>query len=192
MSNKHCYYYYYYYYYLIIWVFMIIIVKSETSSKSIYQVLESKGLPSGLFPKGISNFTIDDDGNFRVYLNEACEAKFESEIHYEKDVSGQISFGQIGNLTGIEAQDLFLWFPVKGIRVDIPSSGVIYFDVGVVHKQFSVSLFDTPRDCVATTRPIAIGNFDFSSIVVDLLVKKLDGILQYSLNWWKNDEAEVI
>ncbi|CAO2826485.1 unnamed protein product [Amaranthus hypochondriacus] len=184
MSNKH------HYYYLIIWVFMIIIVKSETSSKSIYQVLKSKGLPSGLFPKGISNFTIDDDGNFRVYLNEACEAKFESEIHYEKDVSGQIIYGQIGNLTGIEAQDLFLWFPVKGIRVDIPSSGVIYFDVGVVHKQFSASLFETPRDCVATTRPI--GNFDFSSIVVDLLVKKLDGILRFSLNWWKNNEAEII
>ncbi|KAK1425241.1 hypothetical protein QVD17_20589 [Tagetes erecta] len=31
----------------------------------------------------------------------------------------------------------------------IPSSGLIHFDVGVVHKQFSLSSFDTPRDCLA-------------------------------------------
>ena len=42
-----------------------------------------------------------------------------------------------------------MWFPVKNIRVDVPSSGLIYFDVGgVVFKQFSLSLFETPPDCV--------------------------------------------
>ncbi|KAK8346611.1 hypothetical protein V6Z11_A07G229600 [Gossypium hirsutum] len=40
-------------------------------------------------------------------------------------------------------------FEVKGIWVDVPSSGVIYFDVGVVSKQFSLSWFETPRDCMA-------------------------------------------
>ncbi|CAH2046434.1 unnamed protein product [Thlaspi arvense] len=38
------------------------------------------------------------------------------------------------------------------IRVDMPSSGLIYFDVGVVRKQYSLSLFETPRDCVAALR----------------------------------------
>lgn len=60
-----------------------------------------------------------------------------------------LRYGQIGGLSGISAQDLFLWFPVKEIRVDIPSSGLIYFDVGVVFKQFSLSSFETPRDCTA-------------------------------------------
>lgn len=49
----------------------------------------------------------------------------------------------------MSAQELFLWFPVKEIKVDVPSSGLIYFDVGgVVFKQFSLSLFESPPECV--------------------------------------------
>ena len=80
-------------------------------------------------------------------MPQSCDTKFESQVRYDFNFSGFLSYGQIGNLSGIAAQDLFLWFPVKEIRVDIPSSGIIYFDVGVVFKQFSLSLFETPRDC---------------------------------------------
>ncbi|XP_077212027.1 uncharacterized protein At5g01610-like [Tasmannia lanceolata] len=119
------------------------------NSSSIYEVLRLNGLPIGLLPKGVSNFSFDDEGRFEVYLDEACNAKFENEVHYDRNVSGTLSYGQIRALSGISAQELFLWFPVKGIRVDIPSSGLIYFDVGVVYKQFSLSLFETPPDCQA-------------------------------------------
>ncbi|XP_021762811.1 uncharacterized protein LOC110727553 [Chenopodium quinoa] len=152
--------------------------KMISNSKSIYKVLEDEGLPMGLFPKGITNFSVSEDGKFEVYLDQPCDAKFESELHYEKNVVGQISYGQIGNLTGISAQDLFLWFPVKGIRVDVPSSGVIYFDVGVVHKQFSLSLFETPRECVAATHPI--------TAIADVVAKKLVGVLRFGFDWWTN------
>ena len=116
---------------------------------SIYEILKDHGLPMGLLPKGITRFDFDDSGRFEVHLDQACNAKFESELHYDRNVSGNLSYGQIGVLSGISAKELFLWFPVKGIRVDVPSSGLIYFDVGVVFKQFSLSLFDTPRDCMA-------------------------------------------
>ncbi|KAK9159719.1 hypothetical protein Syun_006060 [Stephania yunnanensis] len=101
----------------------------------------------GLIPKGVSEFSLDSNGRFEVYLDRPCNARFESVVHYEKNVSGTLSYGQIQGLSGISAQELFLWFPVKGIRVDIPSSGLIYFDVGVIYKQFSLSSFETPRDC---------------------------------------------
>ncbi|KAG9447434.1 hypothetical protein H6P81_013562 [Aristolochia fimbriata] len=101
----------------------------------------------GLLPKGVKDFVVDEKGHFEVYLDHSCTAKFENEVHYERNVSGVLSYGQIGALSGISAQELFLWFPVKGIRVDIPSSGIIYFDVGVIYKQFSLSLFETPPDC---------------------------------------------
>lgn len=103
----------------------------------------------GLFPKGITDFNVGDDGNFWVHLDQACNAKFESELHYDRNVSGSLSYAKIDALTGLEAQDLFLWFPVMSIRVDVPSSGLIYFDVGAAYKQFSLSLFETPPDCVA-------------------------------------------
>ncbi|PWA73476.1 hypothetical protein CTI12_AA259800 [Artemisia annua] len=116
---------------------------------TIYEILRSNGLPMGLLPKGVTNYTIDDSGHFEVYLDQACNSKFENEFHYDENVSGVLSFGQIDGVNGISAQDLFMWFSVKEIRVDVPSSGLIYFDVGVVHKQFSLSSFDTPRDCLA-------------------------------------------
>ncbi|KAL8156621.1 uncharacterized protein At5g01610-like [Apium graveolens] len=123
----------------------------SSSSPSIYDILSSHSLPIGLFPKGITNFTIDSStGKFEVYLQQSCNAKFESNVRYDLNVSGTIRVGQLGELSGIAAQELFLWFPVKGIRVDIPSSGLIYFDVGVVFKQFSVSSFESPRECLGT------------------------------------------
>lgn len=137
---------------VVISVFLLCFSKVESayeSSYSIYEVLKSHGLPMGLLPKGVSNFTFDNSGKFEVHLDRACNAKFENELHYDMNVSGNLSYGQIGELSGISAQDLFLWFPVKEIRVDIPSSGLIYFDVGVVSKQFSLSSFETPRDCTA-------------------------------------------
>ncbi|KAI3682569.1 hypothetical protein L1987_82634 [Smallanthus sonchifolius] len=122
-------------------------VSYSQTSPTIYEILKLNGLPMGLFPKGVTNFSVDDSGRFQVYLDEACNAKFEDELHYDQNVSGNLTFGRINELTGISAKDLFLWFLVKEIWVDIPSSGLIYFDVGVVSKQFSLSSFETPRNC---------------------------------------------
>lgn len=117
---------------------------------SFYDILSSYGLPIGVFPKTISTFSVDPtSGHFRLRLPSPspCDTLFETRLRYECDITGRISYGKIANLTGVSAQELFLWLPVKGIEVDIPSSGLIYFDVQVVSKQFSLSLFETPKDC---------------------------------------------
>ncbi|KAL5834340.1 hypothetical protein ACOSQ4_013837 [Xanthoceras sorbifolium] len=123
---------------------------AAAAKTTIYQLLAQHGLPTGILPKGITEYTADPaTGFFNVQLARPCNAEFENQLHYDFNVSGQLSFGRIGELSGVSQQELFLWFPVKGIRVDIPSSGLIYFDVGVVDKQFSLSLFESPRDCTA-------------------------------------------
>ncbi|CAJ2633409.1 unnamed protein product [Trifolium pratense] len=94
-------------------------VNGGSNSTTIYDELRAKGLPVGLLPKGITRYEINSS-------------------------SGEF---QIGELSGMTAQELFLWFPVKGIHVDLPSSGLIHFDVGVADKQFSLSLFEDPPDC---------------------------------------------
>ncbi|XWS47143.1 hypothetical protein CRYUN_Cryun14cG0128000 [Craigia yunnanensis] len=136
----------------------------------------------GLLPKGITQFDFDDTGRFEVHLDQACNAKFESELHYDTNVSGTLSYGQIGALSGISSQELFLWFPVKGIRVDVPSSGLIYFDVGVVFKQFSLSLFETPRDCMAVRdlesgNSIRDGKVNLRNFDMNLIKKALGGTI---------------
>ncbi|KAG8489539.1 hypothetical protein CXB51_017764 [Gossypium anomalum] len=117
--------------------------------ETIYDILKAHGLPTGLLPKGITRFVYDETGRFEVQLDQACNAMFECQFRYDRNVSGTLKYGQIGALSGISSQELFLWFQVKGIWVDVPSSGLIYFDVGVVSKQFSLSWFETPRDCMA-------------------------------------------
>ncbi|KAH1129116.1 hypothetical protein J1N35_000494 [Gossypium stocksii] len=117
--------------------------------ETIYDILKAHGLPTGLLPKGITRFEFDGTGRFEVQLDQACNAMFECQFRYDRNVSGTLKYGQIGALSGISSQELFLWFQVKGIWVDVPSSGLIYFDVGVVSKQFSLSWFETPRDCMA-------------------------------------------
>ncbi|GMH20844.1 hypothetical protein Nepgr_022686 [Nepenthes gracilis] len=156
----------------------------SSASTSIYDALRSHGLPMGLFPRGVSNYSLDGSGRFEVYLDQACNAKFESELHYDRNVSGSLSYGQIGNLSGISAQELFLWFPVKGIRVDVPSSGLIYFDVGVVYKQFSLSLFETPPECMAAAH---LHNYEDVR-----LIKNSNGKLRYRYDQEDNNAREVM
>ncbi|KAF5745873.1 hypothetical protein HS088_TW06G00038 [Tripterygium wilfordii] len=122
----------------------------QSQPPTIYDHLRKNGLPMGLLPDGITQFIFDPTaGEFQINLTQACNARFENEVHYDFNITGSLSFGKIGNLSGVTQQELFLWFPVKGIRVDVPSSGLIYFDVGVVDKQFSLSLFETAPDCTA-------------------------------------------
>ncbi|XP_057811288.1 uncharacterized protein LOC131025511 [Salvia miltiorrhiza] len=115
-----------------------------------YDILSSHGLPIGIFPKSIFGFSVDPaSGGFRLRLPSPspCDTVFETHLRYEYDITGRINYGRISNLTDILAQDLFLWLPTKGIQVDILSSELIYFDVEVVSKQFSLSLFDTLKNC---------------------------------------------
>ncbi|KAL6967929.1 hypothetical protein U1Q18_033734 [Sarracenia purpurea var. burkii] len=167
--------------FLILWSLpfsTILCVSASSEALSIYEVLRSNGLPMGLLPKGVKDFRLDDAGRFEVFLDQECNAKFENELHYDRNVSGTLSFGQIAALSGISAQDLFLWFPVKEIRVDIPSSGLIYFDVGVVYKQFSLSTFETPRDCTAVNRP----NLQDGRFIAETLAKTRLGKFRYGLD----------
>ncbi|KAF8097934.1 hypothetical protein N665_0279s0063 [Sinapis alba] len=112
--------------------------------------LRESGLPAGIVPKGVTNFSIDiKTGEFTVALPVPCDAKFENQFHFDYNITGVLSDGRIGNLSGVTQKELFLWFAVKGIHVDQESSGLIHFDVGVADKQLSLSLFESPRDCIA-------------------------------------------
>ncbi|XP_061351198.1 uncharacterized protein LOC133296266 [Gastrolobium bilobum] len=124
------------------------LVVNGSNSTTIYEELRAQGLPVGLLPKGITRYSINgSSGEFEVWMEQPCNAKFENEVHYDSNIKGTLGYGRIGELSGVTAQELFLWFPVKGIRVDLPSSGLIHFDVGVADKQFSLSLFEDPPDC---------------------------------------------
>ncbi|OMO64971.1 hypothetical protein COLO4_31668 [Corchorus olitorius] len=116
-------------------------------TSSIQDLLKSQGLPGGLFPDNVKSYELDRDGRLEVHLERPCMAKFDGRVHFDRVVRANLSYGGLMGLEGLSQEELFLWLPVKGIIVNDPSSGLILFDIGVAHKQLSLSLFENPPVC---------------------------------------------
>nr|XP_043621754.1 uncharacterized protein LOC122593410 isoform X1 [Erigeron canadensis] len=119
----------------------------SVTESSIHDLLKSKGLPVGLFPKEVESFTLYDTGLLEVFLRGPCLTKFDTMAFYESTVRANLTYGSLTNVEGLSQEELFLWLPVKDIIVDDPKSGLILFDIGLAHKQLSLSLFEDPPDC---------------------------------------------
>ncbi|XVF25940.1 hypothetical protein REPUB_Repub13aG0257200 [Reevesia pubescens] len=117
------------------------------SSSTIQDLLRSQGLPAGLFPDNVKSYKLDLDGRLEVHLESPCMAKFDGRVQFDRVVRANLSYGGLMGLEGLSQEELFLWLPVKGIIVNDPSSGLILFDIGVAHKQLSISLFEEPPVC---------------------------------------------
>ncbi|XP_043698918.1 uncharacterized protein LOC122649737 [Telopea speciosissima] len=124
-----------------------IVILPQIHCDPIHDLLRSYGLPAGLLPKAVNSFTLQDNGHLEVFLDRPCLTKFENRVYLDSIVKGNLSYGELAGLEGLTQEELFLWLPVKDIVVKDPSLGIILFDIGVVHKQLSLSLFDNPPDC---------------------------------------------
>ncbi|KAL8136774.1 hypothetical protein V2J09_002775 [Rumex salicifolius] len=114
---------------------------------SIQDLLKSKGLPGGLFPRTVKSYNVDQNGQLEVSFDQPCLATFEGEIRFDRVVKGNLSYGGLVGVEGMSQRELFLWFSVRDIIVNDPSSGIILFNIGVAEKQLPVSLFEDPPTC---------------------------------------------
>ncbi|XP_011095294.1 uncharacterized protein LOC105174797 [Sesamum indicum] len=119
----------------------------SSSSSSIHDLLQSMGLPAGLLPKEVKSYNFSDSGLLEVFLDGPCLTKFDTMAFYESEVRANLTYGSLTGVEGLSQEELFLWLPVKDIIVDDPRSGLILIDIGVAHKQLSLSLFEDPPDC---------------------------------------------
>ncbi|KAL7116255.1 hypothetical protein ACP275_04G231300 [Erythranthe tilingii] len=121
---------------------------APTPAPTVYEILPKYGLPSGLLPDSVTNYTLSEDGDFEVTLAKPCYIEFDYTVYYEKTISGKLSIGSITNLKGIQVQRFFfLWFDVDEIKVDLPPSDSIYFTVGIINKKLDLDQFVTVRSC---------------------------------------------
>lgn len=127
--------------------FILFLLFPLTVTSSIQDLLQGQGLPAGLFPDNVKSYKLDPDGRLEVHLETPCMAKFDGRVHFDRVVRANLSYGGLVGLEGLSQEELFLWLPVKGIIVNDPSSGLILFDIGVAHKQLSLSLFEDPPVC---------------------------------------------
>ncbi|XVF70488.1 hypothetical protein PTKIN_Ptkin11bG0165600 [Pterospermum kingtungense] len=117
------------------------------SLSSIHDLLVSRGLPAGLLPKEVKSYTLSENGTLEVFLDGPCLTKYENRVFFDSVVRANLTYGSLIGVVGLSQEELFLWLPVKDIIVDDPKSGLILFDIGVAHKQLSLSLFEVPPDC---------------------------------------------
>ncbi|KAK3040265.1 hypothetical protein RJ639_028180 [Escallonia herrerae] len=127
--------------------FLIFLFPTLSHSISIHDLLRTKGLPAGLLPKDVKSYTLSETGLLEVFLERPCLTKFDTMAFYESVVRANLTYGGLTGVEGLSQEELFLWLPVKDIIVDDPHSGLILFDIGVAHKQLSLSLFEDPQDC---------------------------------------------
>ncbi|XP_014522708.1 uncharacterized protein LOC106779166 [Vigna radiata var. radiata] len=120
---------------------------SFSSSPSIHDLLRSKGLPPGLLPEEVKSYTFSQNGHLEVFLDAPCLTKYENRVLFEQVFTANLTYGSLIGVEGLQQEELFVWLPVKDIVVNDPSSGLILFDIGLAHKQFSLSLFEDPPHC---------------------------------------------
>ncbi|MBA0848336.1 hypothetical protein Goshw_000825 [Gossypium schwendimanii] len=144
---------------------------SISHSTSIHDVLVSRGLPAGLLPKEVKSYTLAEDGSLEVLLDGPCLTKYENRVFFDSVVRANLTYGSLIGVVGLTQEELFLWLPVKDIIVDDPKSGLILFDIGVAHKQLSLSLFEEPPHCKPQGKPFSFLIFS-SSETENLFIKE--------------------
>ncbi|XP_057953447.1 uncharacterized protein LOC131147848 [Malania oleifera] len=120
---------------------------SSPELPSVYDLLPQFGLPSGLLPDSVVSYALADDGSFDVELEKTCYIKFDYLVYYEKKITGKLRYGSITDLHGIQVQRFFIWFDVDEIKVDLPPSDSIYFQVGPINKKLDVDQFQNVHSC---------------------------------------------
>ncbi|KAI3926954.1 hypothetical protein MKX01_032869 [Papaver californicum] len=120
---------------------------SNSNGTTVYKILNEFGLPSGLLPNSVKNFSIDEDGKFVVELKDKCYIEFSYLTYYDREITGVLKYGSIRNLKGIQVRKFLVWLDVDEIRVDLPPANYIYFHVGWINKKLEVKQFQTVRSC---------------------------------------------
>ncbi|KAH7661854.1 At5g01610-like protein [Dioscorea alata] len=118
-----------------------------SNGTSIYDLLPKYGLPPGLLPDTVINYTLSEDGSFVLHLAGPCYIEFDYLVYYEPLITGTVHYGSIDDLKGIQVRRFLIWFDVDSIKVDLPPANFIYFQVGWITRKLSVGQFETVHSC---------------------------------------------
>lgn len=128
-------------------LFTPLIISSWRIHYSLHDLLEIHGLPSGIFPTNVRNYSLDENNVLEVKLASPCLTKFESTVYFESIVRAHLSKGKLFGIEGLSNKELFIWLPVKGIIVNYPEAGLAVIDISLANKTLSLSVFERPLIC---------------------------------------------
>ncbi|KAI7747450.1 hypothetical protein M8C21_002645 [Ambrosia artemisiifolia] len=123
-------------------VALLALTASTSAVPTIFDIVNQFGFPSGILPDSVESYsTSPSDGDtftFVVYLKKPCYVKYDYLVHFDTEISGKISNGQITELKGLKAQSFWFWLNVDEIKVDGRS---LQFTLGLVTVKSDISLF---------------------------------------------------
>ncbi|KAH7435922.1 hypothetical protein KP509_06G084100 [Ceratopteris richardii] len=96
--------------------------------KPLVELLESYGLPKGLFPKNVTHYEFEEDtGKLFVFIPYVCEVGFKdsSVLRYATRVTGMLSQGKFSNIEGLKTK-ILVWVKVTSIGADAGASKVSF------------------------------------------------------------------
>ncbi|KAH7661852.1 At5g01610-like protein [Dioscorea alata] len=142
---------------------LLLFLFSTSSASTVYEILTEYGLPQGLLPDAVKEYSLSSNGDFVVELYKPCYVHFSLLVYYEKTITGKLEHGQISNLSGIQVRKFFIWVGVDGI-VAGPDGRTLDFNAGMITEKHPVSEFAEIRPCKSNARTSCRGAESLSLI----------------------------
>ncbi|KAJ3687239.1 hypothetical protein LUZ61_016403 [Rhynchospora tenuis] len=124
----------------------------SSGNTTIYDILPKYGLPPGIFPDTVTSFSLSEDGALSVNLSGPCQVEFDYLVSFDATITGVLRYGVLDCLKGIQARRFLIWFDIDRIKVDLPPTNYIYFDVGWITRKLGVDQFLTIHSCKSSCR----------------------------------------
>ncbi|KAJ1691870.1 hypothetical protein LUZ63_016025 [Rhynchospora breviuscula] len=143
----------------------------SSGNATIYDLLPMYGLPPGIFPDTVTSFSLSEGGSLSVNLSGPCQVEFDYLVSFDATITGVLRYGVLDCLKGIQARRFLIWFDIDRIKVDLPLTNYIYFDVGWITRKLGVDQFLTIHSCKSSCRasPVINGAFQWAKdFITDL------------------------
>lgn len=115
-------------------------------SDAVHDALQEHGLPKGLVPDVVESYALADDGTFEIHLKRPCYVHFSHLVYYQTTITGRLSYGQITNLSGIQAKMLFIWVNISAMKVEDGGKEIEFF-VGGLYEKLDAEQFKKIPSC---------------------------------------------
>ncbi|KAH6784956.1 transmembrane protein [Perilla frutescens var. hirtella] len=123
----------------------------SASETDVHDLLPLYNLPKGLLPSNIKSYSLSTtDTTFTVEPSASpCYIKFNDQlVHLDRIIKGKLEYGEVSQVSGIQAKKFFFWVSVDRIEVD-EKHGMIEFFVGSLSQKLPAKDFETIRSCRA-------------------------------------------
>ncbi|KAJ4782916.1 hypothetical protein LUZ62_067173 [Rhynchospora pubera] len=124
----------------------------SSGNATIYDLLPLYGLPPGIFPDTVTSFSLSQAGALSVNLSGPCQVEFDYLVSFDATITAVLRYGVLDCLKGIQARRFLIWFDIDRIKVDLPLTNYIYFDVGWITRKLGVDQFFTIHSCKSSCR----------------------------------------